>query len=310
MSNDSKDNMTDRSQGQPFDERAALDALEQFQSEIKRYRQERETVANDFEEFVRTFPSPDDVFPAEKPTTPPLGQPPARPHAGTSQQAAPQPPRPQETIMARQPEARHQAPQAIGARDTIDRSPAAAPTLAPKHPAADAPTKPHRPSEPQAPVLSTPVSRRSKVPIFATLLIIVGVIAAIAYWNADRTGRIETPTAGDPTTGTPPPDTAASDTQPPSAPPPAAKPEPAPVTGSEITTSRPVWVRVIADGNRILERELPAGAKIPFTAEKTLVIRAGDAGAVRLILRGADHGTLGGDGDVVTRTFTLQDEQR
>jgi hypothetical protein len=65
---------------------------------------------------------------------------------------------------------------------------------------------------------------------------------------------------------------------------------------------------VIADGERVVERELPAGAKIPFTATKTVVIRAGDAGAVRLILRGADHGTLGGDGDVVTRTFTLPED--
>ena len=66
--------MTDRSKGQqPFDERAALEALEQFQSEIKRYRQEREAVTDDFEEFVRTLPAAEHVFPPEKPGAPTPG---------------------------------------------------------------------------------------------------------------------------------------------------------------------------------------------------------------------------------------------
>lgn len=77
------------------------------------------------------------------------------------------------------------------------------------------------------------------------------------------------------------------------------------MTGSEITTLRPVWVRVIADGERVVERELPADARIPFTAEKTIVIRTGDAGAVRLTIRGEDQGVLGRDGEVVTRSFTV-----
>ena len=61
----------------------------------------------------------------------------------------------------------------------------------------------------------------------------------------------------------------------------------------------------MADGERVVERELPAGAKIPFTAEKAIVIRTGDAGAVQLTIRGDDQGTLGRDGAVVTRTFTV-----
>jgi hypothetical protein len=66
-----------------------------------------------------------------------------------------------------------------------------------------------------------------------------------------------------------------------------------------------VWVRVIADGERIVERELPADTRIPFSAEKTIVIRTGDAGAVRLSIRGEDRGVLGRDGVVVTRTFEV-----
>ena len=74
---------------------------------------------------------------------------------------------------------------------------------------------------------------------------------------------------------------------------------------TELTTSRPVWVRVVADGQRVVERELPANARVPLTAEKTLVIRTGNAGAVRLVLAGQDQGVLGPEGAVVTRTFTV-----
>ena len=74
---------------------------------------------------------------------------------------------------------------------------------------------------------------------------------------------------------------------------------------TELTTTRHVWVRVIADGERVLERELPAGSRIPITAQKTIVIRTGDAGAVTLTIAGEDQGTLGREGQVVTRTFTV-----
>ena len=35
-------------------------------------------------------------------------------------------------------------------------------------------------------------------------------------------------------------------------------------------------------------------------------IRAGDAGALRVMIAGQDQGTLGRDGEVVSRTFTVQ----
>ena len=60
--------MTERTKDDaPFDERAALNQLEQFRADIERYREQRNAVAGDFEACVRAFPSPDDVFPAEQP---------------------------------------------------------------------------------------------------------------------------------------------------------------------------------------------------------------------------------------------------
>jgi hypothetical protein len=94
--------------------------------------------------------------------------------------------------------------------------------------------------------------------------------------------------------------------QPPATPTPAAQaPAPAPGSDTVLTTTRAVWLRVVADGERIISRELPADARVPLNAEKTIEIRAGDAGAVRLSIRGRDQGALGRDGEVVTRSFTV-----
>ena len=84
--------------------------------------------------------------------------------------------------------------------------------------------------------------------------------------------------------------------------------EPAATTGTprtELTTLRPVWVRVVVDGERLLERELPAGETVPLSPRETIVLRAGDAGAVRLAIGGKDQGPLGPDGRAVTRTFDV-----
>jgi len=94
-------------------------------------------------------------------------------------------------------------------------------------------------------------------------------------------------------------------------PPPATPPVTATLaTDTALTTIRPVWVRVIADGDRVIERELPADARVPFAAKTTIVIRTGDAGAVRLSIAGQDQGPLGRDGEVVTRTFTVSLPER
>ena len=93
------------------------------------------------------------------------------------------------------------------------------------------------------------------------------------------------------------------------APPPAAAVAPvaaaAASSESAITTVRRVWMRVIVDGERVLEREVPAGTRVPLNAEKTIVIRTGDAGAVRLAIRGEERGVLGAEGEVVTRSFAV-----
>lgn len=107
---------------------------------------------------------------------------------------------------------------------------------------------------------------------------------------------------------TPPPSQAAS-TSPATAPaaPAAAAPAPAPVATSgfqvELTTTRRVWVRIIVDGQRAVERELPADERIPINPQELVVIRAGDAGAVRVLVNGRDSGPFGTDGFPATKSF-------
>ncbi len=136
--------------------------------------------------------------------------------------------------------------------------------------------------------------RRSWIPLAIGALVVI----ALAVWWFGRTPA-DAPAPAPATAAAP-----AAVPQP-AAPAPVA-PAPADPSESVLTTTRAVWLRVIADGNRVVNRELPAGARVPFKAEKNIEIRAGDAGAVRLSIGGRDQGPLGKDGTVVTKSFTVQ----
>ena len=74
---------------------------------------------------------------------------------------------------------------------------------------------------------------------------------------------------------------------------------------TEITALRRVWVRVVVDGASEVERELQPQDRVPLRPGRTSVIRAGDAGAIRLTINGKDQGKLGDDGEVLTRTLKI-----
>ena len=137
--------------------------------------------------------------------------------------------------------------------------------------------------------------RRAWVPLATGAL----VVLALAAWWLGRT-------PGDAPVAVPAAATVPAAVPQPAATAPATPAPPADPSESVLTTTRPVWLRVIADGTRVLNRELPGGARVPFKAEKNIEIRAGDAGAVRLSIGGREQGPLGADGAVVTRSFTVQ----
>ena len=73
----------------------------------------------------------------------------------------------------------------------------------------------------------------------------------------------------------------------------------------DLISLRRVWLRVSVDGRIALEREVDGGERLPFGADRSIVVRAGDAGAVTVRVGQEDQGPLGRDGQVVTRAFTL-----
>jgi Domain of unknown function (DUF4115) len=85
----------------------------------------------------------------------------------------------------------------------------------------------------------------------------------------------------------------------------ARQPAPTPPAAltAELIAVRPVWVRVIVDGRRTMQRQLGAGERVPLRADKVINLRAGDAGALRLVVDGRDQGLLGQDGAIATRAL-------
>jgi hypothetical protein len=96
-----------------------------------------------------------------------------------------------------------------------------------------------------------------------------------------------------------------SETPPPT---PAPAPTPPPVTPTkavrvELTTLRPVWLRVMVDDLKTMERVIDGGERIPLEGDRSVVVRAGDGGAVRVMTEGRDAELMGQEGQPITRTF-------
>ena len=72
-----------------------------------------------------------------------------------------------------------------------------------------------------------------------------------------------------------------------------------------LATTAPCWVSATVDGERVLERQLPAGDHRFLEVRRELVLTAGDAGALSLTLNGASARPLGKSGAVVTMSVNL-----
>lgn len=150
-----------------------------------------------------------------------------------------------------------------------------------------------------------PASHRPSRRPFPTVGLVAGGVLAVAAgllltrpWRGDsRESPPPQPTAVE----SPAPIDPSSAAGQPAATPPAATP--ASEAPTQLVAVGDVWVRVTVDGVRVVERELEAGARIPLRG-RTIVVRAGNAGAVRMRINGEDHGPLGAEGVVLTRTYT------
>ena len=257
----------------PFDERAALEELERFREGIVRARAQRAASEDEFEMFVRSFKRTG----AED---------------GVSADASQSPTRAAQEIplSAGPPE-----PSAI----LLPTDHASAPSLSRDGTAEPAQTDPVAPARPPAARSSSSSTASSWAPVLlggALIMLVAGGLLVNMLGNrgsepaSPAPNTSEAPAAPRPLPATPPPSSAAvTDSS----------------SESAITTTRRVWMRVTVDGVRVVERELPAGTRLPLKAEESIVIRTGDAGAVRLSIRGQDRGFLGAEGEVVTRSFPV-----
>ena len=67
------------------------------------------------------------------------------------------------------------------------------------------------------------------------------------------------------------------------------------------------WTTVSADGKNVFTETLNEGAAKTVTAEQTIHIKVGNGGVCQLNLNGQDLGVMGEKGQVVEKTFTLED---
>ena len=144
-----------------------------------------------------------------------------------------------------------------------------------------------------------PVAPRSRTPLIAGAIAVVVFASGLFFWNTRGSSDVGVRPAGVT-------QSAATATRAPEEPAPAAKPvvvDPHALR-VDLTSQRRVWLRVSVDGRIALEREVDGGERLPFGADRSIVVRAGDAGAVTVRVGADDQGPLGRDGQVVTRAFT------
>lgn len=266
--------MTHRTLFPPPDENRALEQLERFHREILRARREREHASVEFEGFIQ-----------EMQDTAEHGTP-----APPVERAARRAPRP--TAPGAERPAREPAPRP-GAESPVPATPA----VSPANPMAE-----------PIPALAAP--RRSGWGFLAiAIVLLVGAAASFYFWQRSSATVGQQPTAAPAAVPQQtPPSAGAGQGTPAQTSPGAVKPGPPPAVSPStvrIVTDRRVWMRVIVDGQKVLERELPAGQTLTYTPTALIVVRAGDAGGVRVKVGNAPEEVLGRDAFPMTRRFEV-----
>jgi len=75
----------------------------------------------------------------------------------------------------------------------------------------------------------------------------------------------------------------------------------------KVTARKDCWLEVSADGIGSYAQTITAGTEQTFTAREKVAVRAGNAGGIELSLNGKQLDTLGDEGQVVVKEFTLSD---
>jgi hypothetical protein len=90
---------------------------------------------------------------------------------------------------------------------------------------------------------------------------------------------------------------------------PSLTPEIVPQIAMSLTVDQRAWIRIVADDEVVQEGLLEAGESRFWEAIRSMVFRTGNAGGVRLALNGEELGPLGDIGQVIERTWVVDQGQ-
>jgi hypothetical protein len=158
---------------------------------------------------------------------------------------------------------------------------------------------------------ATPSRSRRGLWLLVAAVLVAGIWGALTFGqrrvNPEAVGPVPRPAPPNPTPATPSASPGAPLASAPAASPaaPARDPAvPAPALNLSLDTIREAWLLVTVDGRRAYRGTAAAGERLTFTADRAVVVRSGDAGAVRVTVNGADRGALGLRGWPLTVSIT------
>jgi len=172
----------------------------------------------------------------------------------------------------------------------------------------DSVTVGHAPSRPIEDNDAIESDRRIAASVLWLVLIALPLTGVVLYFTT--AGRPNAPAATE-TTASPSPSAIpeSASAEPPSQIRARAEERPAATAGDTlrvvVTATDRCWVSAIVDGERSLQRELVAGEKHEFDVRRELVITAGNAGALDMVVNGVEAKPLGKSGQVVTARLNL-----
>lgn len=135
-------------------------------------------------------------------------------------------------------------------------------------------------------------------------ILILLVAAGGAFWWLNGSGQTPNPPPVKETKPAPTAPVLPSQPDPKTAVPPPVQQNKPVVVSAKFTAN--CWTLVTADGKEVYQGIPKAGETISWEAEKNIVVKVGNAGAVDLTYNGQSIGKLGGNGEVVEKTFTAK----
>ena len=153
----------------------------------------------------------------------------------------------------------------------------------------------------------TPAARGTRMFVVAFVMAGVAIVAGMLWWmSRSRDGSNVASTTSQPAAAR----GAASEPPPAVTAPPPAGPASTPAPTLSVEARRQAWVRLTQDGQVVFARLVQPGETFRITDAREVSIRSGDAGAVVVSVNGGEAMPLGRDGQVLTRSFVLNEAEQ